>query len=115
MVLGNKTNNQMRYVMTTPSFNDQARIFKALGHPSRLTMAHALLKKERNVGELQALVGADISTVSKHLALLKKAGIVAFRRQGTTLFYRLTLGCLAGFLTCTADAVREQNAANQPS
>lgn len=93
--------------MNTSSFDDQARIFKALGHPSRLAMAHALLGAERSVGDLQALVGADISTVSKHLAVLKSAGIVTYRKQGTTVLYHLTLGCLAGFLTCTADAVRE--------
>lgn len=105
--------------MNTSLFDDQARIFKALGHPSRLTMAHALLGAEHSVGYLQALVGADISTVSKHLTVLKNAGIVADRKQGTMVLYHLTLGCLAGFLTCTEDAVREQalhdHAAHNPA
>lgn len=89
-------------------FTEQAKIFKALGHPSRLKMAHALMSGERCVRALQELVGADMSTVSKHLTVLKEAGVVADQKRGTTVYYRLTLSCLAGFLTCTGDAVREQ-------
>lgn len=87
---------------------EQAKIFKALGHPSRLKMAQALIDGERCVGQLQELVGADISTISKHLTVLKEAGVVADEKRGTTVFYRLMLGSLAGFLTCTGDAVRER-------
>lgn len=54
----------------------QARIFKALGHPSRLLIADALRSGEKCVGDLQALVGGDISTVSRHLSVLREAGIV---------------------------------------
>lgn len=87
---------------------EQAKIFKALGHPSRLKMAQALIGGELCVSKLQELVGADISTISKHLTVLKEAGVVADQKRGTTVFYRLTLGSLAGFLTCTGDAVRER-------
>lgn len=86
---------------------EQAKIFKALGHPSRLKMAQALISGEHCVSQLQELVGADISTVSKHLTVLKEAGVVADQKRGTTVFYRLILESLAGFLTCTGDAVRE--------
>jgi DNA-binding transcriptional ArsR family regulator len=54
----------------------RAKVIKALGHPSRLHMVDELGKRERCVCELTEMVGADISTVSKHLSVLKNAGIV---------------------------------------
>ena len=59
----------------------QARIFKALGHPSRLLMVDALRDGEKCVCDLQALVGDDMSTISKHLAVLRDAGVVTRRKQ----------------------------------
>lgn len=79
----------------------QARIFKALGHPSRLLMVEELARGERCVRELQTLVGADISTVSKHLALLKGAGVVRHEKRGANVYYALTLRCVGAFLDCT--------------
>ncbi|MBN1268906.1 MAG: winged helix-turn-helix transcriptional regulator [Kiritimatiellae bacterium] len=55
---------------------NRARILKALAHPSRLLMVEELAGGEKCVCELQAAVGADISTVSKHLAVMKRAGLV---------------------------------------
>lgn len=60
----------------------QARIFKALGHPSRLLMVDALREGEKCVCELQALVGDDMSTISKHLAVLREAGVVSAEKRG---------------------------------
>ena len=60
----------------------QAKIFKALGHPSRLLMVDALLDGEKCVCDLQALVGDDMSTVSKHLAVLREAGVVTDEKRG---------------------------------
>jgi len=90
----------------------RARILKALAHPSRLVMVDALSEGERCVCELQELVGSDMSTVSKHLALLKAAGIVSDRKQGLKVFYRLEITCLKGFMDC-ADAVVRNNARTQ--
>ncbi len=87
---------------------EQARIFKALGHPSRLLMVDSLRKGERCVCELQALVGDDMSTVSRHLAVLRDAGIVASRKKGTNIYYRLTICCLDTFLECTCDLVAQR-------
>mgnify|MGYP000357318739 FL=1 len=78
----------------------QARIFKALGHPSRLLMVDALREGEKCVCELQALVGDDMSTISKHLAVLREAGVVSAEKRGTSIYYRLTLCCLDTFLQC---------------
>ena len=83
----------------------QAKIFKALGHPSRLTMVTALREGEKCVCELQQVVGCDMSTISKHLAVLKEAGDVATEKKGTSVYYRLTLACLGSFLACTAKII----------
>ena len=83
----------------------RAKIFKALGHPSRLKMVESLFEGERCVCELQALVGSDISTVSKHLNILKEAGILQDERRGTNIYYSLKMMCVANFLSCVEDFV----------
>lgn len=66
-----------------------AQVLKALGHPSRLFLVDHLAQGECCVCELTALVGADVSTVSRHLAVLREAGIVADERRGSQVFYRI--------------------------
>jgi DNA-binding transcriptional ArsR family regulator len=74
--------------------------FKALGHPSRLVMVEALATRgELCVCELQRLVGADMSTVSRHLGILKRAGLVSDRRQGTWIHYSLASEAVAALGT----------------
>jgi len=63
-------------------------------------MVEELGRGERCVCELTEMVGADISTVSKHLALLKEAGIVQDERRGTQIFYSLRCPCILEFFTC---------------
>ncbi|MBQ4132649.1 MAG: winged helix-turn-helix transcriptional regulator [Desulfovibrionaceae bacterium] len=86
----------------------QANIFKALGHPSRLLMVEALRHHEKCVCELQSLVGDDMSTVSKHLSILRQAGVVSAERRGNNIYYRLTLSCLDAFLSCTSRMVENR-------
>ena len=86
----------------------QARIFKALGHPSRLLMVDALRDGEKCVCDLQALVGDDMSTVSRHLSVLREAGIVSSEKRGTNIYYRLSLCCLETFLTCTGEIMERR-------
>ncbi len=87
---------------------EQAKIFKALGHPSRLRMVDALRDGEKCVCDLQALIGDDMSTVSKHLSVLREAGIVFSDKRGTNIYYRLALGCLETFLRCTGEHVEKR-------
>ncbi len=94
--------NSRRYIEA------QAAVFKALGHPSRLLMVDALRNGEKCVCELQALVGDDMSTVSKHLAVLREAGIVEREKKGVNIYYRLVLRCLENFLTCTGRLIEQQ-------
>lgn len=93
-------------------YEARARIAKALAHPSRQLMLDALADGELCVCELTALVGADQSTVSKHLAVLKQVGLVADRRDGTMMYYRLKVRCLRGFWQCV-ESVLQQNLQQQ--
>ena len=92
---------------------DQAAIFKALGHPSRLRMAEALLNGPMCVCDLQKLVNADMSTVSRHLAVLRGAGVIADEKRGQKVYYRLSLMCLRQFLLGTAAELDKQTQARQ--
>ena len=88
----------------------RADIFKALGHPARLAMIMALSEGERCVCELQDLVGSDMSTISKHLAVLRNAGLVDAEKHGKQVFYSLRLKCTLGFLRCVERAMKERMA-----
>ena len=71
-------------------------------------MLEALADGERCVCDLQKLVGADISTVSKHLSLMKAAGLVEDRKEGLWVHYRLRVPCILQFMDCI-DAVLNEN------
>ncbi len=86
----------------------RARILKALAHPTRLFLVDVLSRGERPVAELSGLVGADISTVSKHLAQLKAVGILSDAKRGTQVFYRLTTPCVLEFFTCLESILGNQ-------
>ncbi len=78
--------------------NARATIFKALGHPTRLYICERLQEAPQCVCELTELVGADISTISKHLTILRNAGLVRSEKSGTTVYYSLACNCLTQFL-----------------
>jgi len=88
-------------------YDMKAKIIKALAHPSRLMMVDALAEGEKCVCELRELVGADISTVSKHLSVMKNAGIVDDRKVGQQVFYRLRVPCIIKFFGCVEAVMRE--------
>ncbi|MDY0213213.1 MAG: metalloregulator ArsR/SmtB family transcription factor [Desulfuromonadaceae bacterium] len=87
----------------------RAKIIKALAHPSRIFMLEELAKGEHSVCELTEMVGADISTVSKHLSVLKNAGLVTDDRRGQQVFYTLRVPCILKFFSCV-EAVLQANA-----
>ena len=88
-------------------FEDRARIIKAMGHATRLFMVHELEKGEQCVCDLQAKVGADISTVSRHLAVLREAGIITSRKQGNQVFYSLQCPCVLNFFQCVETVLQK--------
>ena len=77
-----------------------ADLLKALAHPVRLRMVLALEKGERCACELTDLSPCDRTTSSKHLAVLREAGIVEDRREGTRILYSLKLSCVLSMLRC---------------
>jgi DNA-binding transcriptional ArsR family regulator len=72
-------------------------------------MVDELANGERCVCELQELVGADISTVSKHLTVLKKAGLVESEKRGLQVFYTLLSPCVMNFFTCVESVIEAHN------
>lgn len=86
---------------SSPSdFASRAGILKALAHPTRLFIVDSLSRGELCVRDLTRKVGADISTVSKHLSILKAAGILQDRKAGLQVFYSLRCTCVMGFFRC---------------
>jgi DNA-binding transcriptional ArsR family regulator len=90
------------------SFTKQAKMLKALAHESRLMIVDRLSGGECSVGELRDLVGGDLSTVSKHLSLLRAHGIVEDRREGTTVYYQLLTPCVCNVFTCATQVLKER-------
>ncbi|MBK9167774.1 MAG: helix-turn-helix transcriptional regulator [Bryobacterales bacterium] len=90
----------------------QARVLKALAHPTRLFIVDQLSRHEICVCELTDLIGADISTVSKHLSVLRSAGVLTDERRGAQVFYRLRTDAvrpvLAGAREIVQSFAREQ-------
>lgn len=93
----------------------RAQVIKSLAHPTRVRMVDALAEGELCVCDLRDIVGLDLSTVSKHLTLLKAAGVVEVEKRGLNQFYRLKCHCLTEFFCCvdaiTAEKSREYRAA----
>ena len=66
-----------------------AAIARALADPKRLCVVERLADGERSVSELSRDVGCQVPNMSQHLAVLRSAGLVSTRRDGSTVFYRL--------------------------
>ena len=84
----------------------RANILKALAHPTRLFIVEQLADGERCVCELQQMIGADISTVSKHLSVLKGVGLIDDDKRGNQVFYTLKTPCILKVFECVEQAVR---------
>jgi len=83
-----------------PHYEARAGILKAMGHPTRLFIIEELSKAERCVNELTDMIGSDVSTVSKHLSVLKNAGLVYDEKRGTSIYYKLCCPCVLDFIGC---------------
>ena len=91
---------------TKALFEARATIIKAMAHPSRLYMLERLQERPRCVYELTDLVGADKSTVSKHLSVLKNAGVVTCERHGVQVRYALRMPCIHKFFSCMESVLK---------
>ena len=93
---------------TQARFEARARIIKAMAHPTRLFIIDELSRGERCVCELTDMVGADVSTISKHLAVMKNAGIVRDEKRGSQVFYTLRVSCIVNFFSCATRVLKER-------
>ncbi len=77
-----------------------AEVFKALGHPARVRMLRELVDGEKCVCDLVDAAGLGWSTVSRHLSVMKAAGVLSDEKRGKQVIYRLELSCVSRFLGC---------------
>ena len=85
-----------------------ADVISAAGHEIRLAIIHYLKDGEQCVCDIATHVGAERSNVSRHLAVMLKAGVVECRKDGLRVLYSLRTPCVSGFLTCVSNVLREQ-------
>jgi len=90
----------------------RAKIIKAMAHPVRLMMIDLLKTGEHSFSQIFDLFKLDKSTVSKHLLVLKEAGILSSRKEGIDMIYRLDVPCIFDFFGCVT-AVIESNVKKQ--
>lgn len=91
---------------TQARFEARAKIVKAMAHPTRLFIVDELSRDRRCVCELTEMIGADTSTVSKHLSVLKGVGIVQDEKRGAQVYYRLRIPCVMNFFGCVESVLR---------
>ena len=84
----------------------KADLLKALAHPTRLWMVEKLSEGERCVCRFTEEIDSDFSTISKHLSILKQAGIVEDRKQGKQVFYKLKVPCILNFMNCIESIIK---------
>jgi len=91
----------------------KAEIFKALGHPTRLLIVEALAKRPHCVCELVEVVPGAQPTTSRHLEVLRRAGVIRRYKEGVKMIYELALPCVLNALPCITEAVKERLAAEK--
>ncbi|ABY94408.1 MAG: Transcriptional regulator, ArsR family [Caldanaerobacter subterraneus] len=85
----------------------RAEFFKALSHPTRLKILDVILnEKEICVCEIVNKIGVDQSTISKHLNILKKAGILESKKEGLSVFYKVRFPCMKDYFICIDKTIK---------
>ncbi|MFC2129408.1 ArsR/SmtB family transcription factor [Bacteroidota bacterium] len=88
---------------------EKADFFKALAHPTRLFIIHAINDEKMSVKQLAEKVGIDISTMSKHLDILKKNRIIDGEKEKNFIYYSLAIPCVLDFMSCAAKSQKTEN------
>lgn len=78
----------------------RAGIVKAMAHPTRLLVMEALMEGELCVNDLTELAGCDVTTLSKHLSVMKQSGLLVCEKRGLNVFYQIACPCFAEFFRC---------------
>ena len=86
----------------------KASVLHAIAHPLRLAILDVLRRGEQCVCDIAERAGAKRSNVSRHLAVMLSAGILASRKAGLQVFYSLRTPCILDFLKCVTRVLREQ-------
>jgi len=90
-------------------YKAKAQIIKALAHPTRLFIVDELSRGERCVNELTDMIGVEMPTVSRHLSVLKNAGLLEDEKRGAQVFYRLSVPCVLNFFKCVQAVQKNGN------
>lgn len=75
--------------MSRPISEIKAELFRALAHPARIRALEVLTDGERSVGDLLPDVGIELSNLSQQLAVLRRAGLVTTRKEGSSVIYAI--------------------------
>jgi ArsR family transcriptional regulator len=86
----------------------QAEVLKALAHPIRLAIVQFLSREEKCVCDIVDYVGTSQSNISKHLSIMKGAGILSDRKEGLSVYYRLNMPCALNFFQCVQEIMESQ-------
>jgi DNA-binding transcriptional ArsR family regulator len=76
--------------VSRPLYQLKAEFFKTLGHPARIRVLELLSQREHAVAEMLPEVGIEAANLSQQLAVLRRAGLVATRKEGSNVYYSLT-------------------------
>ena len=87
-------------------YEQRARVMKALAHPARLMLVDQLEAGERCICELQPLFPQDKSTLSRHVAALRNAGVVRERRDGVRVYLSLATPCILNIFDCVSRVLK---------
>ena len=88
-------------------YQRKSAIFKAIAHPTRLMILDMLKISEKCVSEIQEEIKVDFSTISKHLQVMKAAGLLEQRREKKHVFYSLRVPCIMNFMGCIDEIIRK--------
>jgi ArsR family transcriptional regulator len=86
-------------LVSRPLYQLKAEFFKTLGHPARIRVLELLSEREHAVGEMLPQVGIEAANLSQQLAVLRRAGLVTTRKEGSIVYYSLTSPHVAALLS----------------
>ncbi|MGL6197139.1 MAG: ArsR/SmtB family transcription factor [Thermoguttaceae bacterium] len=94
-------------------YEARAQVAQAMGHPARMLVLDVLSEKgECCVCELTEMIGSEMPTVSRHLSVLKNAGLISDEKRGKNVFYTLTCPCINSFFGCIEEVIKANIAKN---
>ncbi|HTY27668.1 MAG TPA: metalloregulator ArsR/SmtB family transcription factor [Mycobacterium sp.] len=82
-----------------PLYKLKAEFFKTLGHPARIRVLELLAVRDRSVSELLSELGLEASNLSQQLGVLRRAGVVVARKDGSAVIYSIASADIAELLT----------------